>query len=304
MMSRDARAIAVLGMLTLAPLTQAGPLIGGNVTPDAIYVIDKDTADVALIADLTNDAVAQGLAYDFNADLLYAVDAGADAVWEVDPDTGDASVVAFLSFTNANALAFDPNTGLLYGADNATNQLFSVDPDTGAVDDLNVFTGASFVEGLAWDSATDTLFGLADGEDLLVTIDPVTSVATPVLKLGGGNWRGLGYDAELDALFASTAALGSLFHIDLDAGVPQGLVAIGAIALPADALQGLAVRCPPAGDDCPADCNNDGNLNVLDFTCFQGLFAAQDQGADCNGDSAFNILDFTCFQAQFATGCP
>jgi len=58
------------------------------------------------------------------------------------------------------------------------------------------------------------------------------------------------------------------------------------------------------GTVCPADCNDDGELNVLDFTCFQGLFSAGDLQADCTGDGILNILDFTCFQAAFSAGCP
>jgi len=55
--------------------------------------------------------------------------------------------------------------------------------------------------------------------------------------------------------------------------------------------------------DCPADCNGDGMLNVLDFTCFQELFAGGDAGADCDGSGTLDIFDFTCFQASFAAGC-
>jgi len=55
--------------------------------------------------------------------------------------------------------------------------------------------------------------------------------------------------------------------------------------------------CP---EPCEADCNDDGEANVLDFVCFQTLFAAMDPAADCNGDGQLNILDFTCFQAAFA----
>jgi len=54
---------------------------------------------------------------------------------------------------------------------------------------------------------------------------------------------------------------------------------------------------------CPADVNDDGELNVLDFVAFQGLFAAGDEAADCNGDGLFNVLDFVCFQGLFAEGC-
>ncbi len=57
------------------------------------------------------------------------------------------------------------------------------------------------------------------------------------------------------------------------------------------------------GDDCVADCNGDGALNILDFVCFQGLFVAGDLDADCNGDGVLNILDFVCFQGLFVQGC-
>jgi len=61
------------------------------------------------------------------------------------------------------------------------------------------------------------------------------------------------------------------------------------------------IRIQPIDD---ADCNQDGLLNILDFVCFQALFAAGDPDADCNDDGLFNILDFTCFQQAFAAGCP
>jgi len=52
-----------------------------------------------------------------------------------------------------------------------------------------------------------------------------------------------------------------------------------------------------------ADCNEDGSLDILDFVCFQGLFAAGDPDADCNEDGMLNVLDFICFQAAFQDGC-
>jgi len=55
--------------------------------------------------------------------------------------------------------------------------------------------------------------------------------------------------------------------------------------------------------DCLADCNNDGQLNILDFICFQAQFEAGADEADCNMDGLLNILDFICFQAAFEEGC-
>jgi len=57
------------------------------------------------------------------------------------------------------------------------------------------------------------------------------------------------------------------------------------------------------GQDCPADCNGDGILNILDFVCFQNLFVNGDDAADCNNDGVLNILDFVCFQGEFVKGC-
>jgi len=58
-----------------------------------------------------------------------------------------------------------------------------------------------------------------------------------------------------------------------------------------------------ATPDCFADCDGDGELNVLDFVCYQGLFAAGEPEADCNDDGMLNVLDFICFQGEFAAGC-
>lgn len=55
---------------------------------------------------------------------------------------------------------------------------------------------------------------------------------------------------------------------------------------------------------CVPDCDGNGNLNILDFVCFQGLFSSGDPKADVNGDCVLNILDFVAFQGAFVAGCP
>jgi len=54
---------------------------------------------------------------------------------------------------------------------------------------------------------------------------------------------------------------------------------------------------------CPADCNQDGQLTLEDFICFQTLFQSGDDDADINGDGELNILDFRDFQTAFVNGC-
>ncbi len=54
---------------------------------------------------------------------------------------------------------------------------------------------------------------------------------------------------------------------------------------------------------CYADCEGDGDLDVFDYLCFQGEFAAQTIYGDCEGDGDWDVFDFLCFQGAFAQGC-
>ena len=58
------------------------------------------------------------------------------------------------------------------------------------------------------------------------------------------------------------------------------------------------------GAVCPPDCNGDGQLNILDFVCFQNEWVNQTAQGDCDGNGEFNILDFVCYQNDFVQGCP
>ena len=56
--------------------------------------------------------------------------------------------------------------------------------------------------------------------------------------------------------------------------------------------------------ECPADCDENGRLDIFDFLCFQNLFAAGDAAADLDGDGQLTIFDFLAFQNEFSAGCP
>jgi choice-of-anchor B domain-containing protein len=71
-----------------------------------------------------------------------------------------------------------------------------------------------------------------------------------------------------------------------------------------DRAFGLFVLDVIGDDDCSADFNGDGNLDILDFIAFQNAFTSADPGADCDDNGALNILDFVCFQGLFQAGCP
>ena len=79
---------------------------------------------------------------------------------------------------------------------------------------------------------------------------------------------------------------------------------MGTINSPVDGAFAFAYVPFGAGGDCLADCDANGELNILDFVCYQGLFQNGDPSADCDGNGELNILDFVCFQTAFQTGCP
>jgi hypothetical protein len=83
----------------------------------------------------------------------------------------------------------------------------------------------------------------------------------------------------------------------VDAGVAFGGVPAWDAAIRIDGTLG-------GGGGCFADCDGNGELNILDFVCYQGLFQSGDPGADCDGNGQLNILDFVCFQGEFQAGCP
>jgi hypothetical protein len=66
---------------------------------------------------------------------------------------------------------------------------------------------------------------------------------------------------------------------------------------------------PAGGGGCYPNC--DGStiepiLNVADFSCFLGKFAAGDPYANCDGSTiepVLNVADFSCFLGKFAAGC-
>lgn len=58
------------------------------------------------------------------------------------------------------------------------------------------------------------------------------------------------------------------------------------------------------GGGCAADCDENGQLNILDFVCFQNEWMQQSAKGDCDGNGLYNILDFVCFQNAFTSGCP
>jgi len=55
---------------------------------------------------------------------------------------------------------------------------------------------------------------------------------------------------------------------------------------------------------CPADYNNDGQIDFIDIVAFLNLFNSQDPGADLNADHAWDFLDISVFIQAISAGCP
>ncbi len=68
-------------------------------------------------------------------------------------------------------------------------------------------------------------------------------------------------------------------------------------------VDGVKIIASSLTCDCYADCELDGDLDVFDYLCFLGRYAAQDPYADCEGDGDWDVFDFLCFQSQYAAGC-
>lgn len=72
----------------------------------------------------------------------------------------------------------------------------------------------------------------------------------------------------------------------------------------AQALNDLDVVYLTGGEPCPADINEDGQLNFFDVSAFLTAFQALDPIADFNDDGAFNFFDVSTFLVAFQAGCP
>jgi len=55
---------------------------------------------------------------------------------------------------------------------------------------------------------------------------------------------------------------------------------------------------------CPADFNNDGELDFFDISVFLSAFSAGDSIADINNDGEFNFFDISSYLSLFIQGCP
>jgi hypothetical protein len=132
----------------------------------------------------------------------------------------------------------------------------------------------------------------------------ITDVTSGQCTGQGGTFRGVGSTCATSCPQPTGACClssgGCLLLTQVDCGI-----------IPNSSWAGALTTC--GGSTCqPCYANCDGStaqpiLNVNDFVCFQGRFAAADTRANCDESTnvpVLNINDFICFQAKFAAGCP
>lgn len=114
-------------------------------------------------------------------------------------------------------------------------------------------------------------------------------------------------EGEVFLGFATVTTNGSgdsAFNVNLSGTVSAGeFITATATDLSIGATSEFAECVEAADGSCPADFNNDGIVNTLDFLAFLNAFSAGDPAADFNGDGIINTLDFLDFLNAFNTGC-
>jgi hypothetical protein len=278
--------------------------------------VRSDTGDFAKIKDAPPRM--EGLAYDWNIGLFYAVSNDVNPVtpgrylYIVDPGSGDATAIAMISGTPypINGLGYDPYSDILYGVTQATGQLVTIDTMTGFAQTLGQQFEGTMIGALEYNPVDRSLYGIDNGNGtsaLVKWTDPNFPPAF-VGYLGAGI-SGCNELAATDSgdLWTISSTSGMLLKVDRFSG--QATV-IGPTNGVFGGRYGMSAVLTPRPSPCYANC--DGStvapiLNANDFQCFLNAFAAGSAYANCDGSvnpPVLNANDFQCFLNAFAAGCP
>jgi hypothetical protein len=179
--------------------------------------------------------------------------------------------------------------------------------DAGFVADATAPEGSSVLSLADGDLLVTSGFTGLEAQDLIVGafvkgVGAFDSLGVEYLD-AGGTWQFvdfiLGQDASDWVLFEATIPVLAL-HSDLQVRfVPSSLGEDWLL----DDVQ-ISHESREGGDACPADYNEDGNVNVLDVVAFITLWNTAGEGADYNGDGNVNVLDVVSFITVWNNGCP
>jgi hypothetical protein len=297
--------LGVSALLCVAGMAMGQEQLFALANPTSPTLLELDPTSGAILdshAITGAEALFGGLAAD-PAGTLYSIDgfndSNSDRLFRIDRSTGAGSVVGETRFNwNFRCVTWDPTTGTLYGA--TDNRVYTLNTSTGeATLRWNVSApNLDQLTALAID-AHGTAYFTDIGDTDLFSLDLSSGQAAFIGSVGqSGNWfEDLAFDST-GRLWGSRVT-GGVYTIDLTtaaqtlqfAGSYNGLVFVG------------------GAQPCYANCDQSTAqpvLNVNDFICFQGKFAAGDSYANCDQSTTepvLNVNDFVCFQSQFAAGC-
>ncbi len=187
----------------------------------AAITVNSDDPDIPV-----RDILLSGEGLVFNpadSGVMYASTGHIDGgnLITVDTGTGGGTLVGSTGMNSVPGLAIN-SSGEIYAADGDNSNLYIIDAASGRAV-LVAKTGLFMLPALAFDS-NDILYGLGtdplDGEWYLYTISTTTGVPTKIGRAGQGiAWRGLSFNPQDGALFASTSG-SEVYSIDPANGTP------------------------------------------------------------------------------------
>ena len=104
---------------------------------------------------------------------------GAASLYNINPNTGTATLIGPIGFSQVGAIDFS-TSGILYGVGinpaNGAQDLITIDPATGTGTAIGPTTLSANVQDIAFRNSDDTLFGYVTGD--VYTFNITTGVAT------------------------------------------------------------------------------------------------------------------------------
>lgn len=249
---------------------------------------------------------AQGLAFDWIFQSVYAVDAAGN-VSVIDSVSGVETALGTITGATGplNGLAYNPWVRVLYTVAQASGQLYSVDPVSLVATPIGAAMGRT-IGALDFDPVARVLYGLDDaagGTRLVVinTVDAVVEVRgvlgsgiTDCNGLAAGNGRLYSINAGTEQLLSISPVTGAATVI----GPTNGLFGSG---------YGMAIRLP-APTCTRADYNQDGGADTSDILDLASDIASGAQSyppnsPDFNQDGGADTSDILDLAEVVAAGC-
>jgi|GEM_PF-1494364 len=290
---------------------------------DHLLVVDPDTADTTIVGPhglpaqmLGNGRGIGAFSMTYNREtnqllgLYYSYNAVSDAydqyLVEYDTDTGAATLLELLAMSDLDGFVesieyVDGLGSVIVSQDldgNNTTSLAVLNPDGSRSE---ITDNGQDNDYAVYDQTRERFYTTdPNGTGVLTLVNLNTGANTP-LGAVMSSLGDLAYSAERDEILAFNAGSGELVSLG-DGTVAQSPVAIG-YSGPAWAMQGLAVATDAnAPVPCPADLDDDGDVDFRDFIRFIIAYCYRRPAADINGDGYITYRDFHAFIHIFYNG--